>query len=285
MYASPDFFSLKKHDKYVLKKNFQLLYDLYLRIVRLRFFAQSSLECSDTIDAIVISGVCMCFFTADNDDVLEKVREKLVNIESDDPQQRAPPRNESQAAAVQPESLHRPPPPNEQPQPQEDRLHRGQHHQHHVHHQQKRHAHGTHHFRRPSRSDETRDVAVLRKWKISKAFAPRRPSTESESESDDDRSERALPEIRVVNAAACADEPNDNGKTDAQPPPPPQAGTGLAGRETSGGAGRPAAVDGADAGGQPVKHNKARLKLAQILYKEARRRKQKYLEELQSNKE
>lgn len=235
----------------------------------------------------------MCgFFTADNDDVLEKVREKLVNIESDDPQHQSPPppppqppRNDYRAAAVQPQSQHGLQPQNEQPH--EEHLHREHQHQHHAHHQHKLHAHGTHHFRRPSRSDETRDVAVLRKWKKSKAYASRRLVAESESESDDDCSEQALPEIRVVNAAAAAsaDGPDGDGQTGVQPsptppppPPPPPAGTGLAGRETS-------AVDGADAGGQPVKHNKARLKLAQILYKEARRRKQKYLEELQSNQE
>lgn len=66
------------------------------------------------------------------------------------------------------------------------------------------------------------------------------------------------------------------------------AGGGLSfGHKNAGGTNEPVS-GGLDSGGnsveQPVKQ-RARLKLAQILYKEARRRRQKYLEELQNQQE
>lgn len=169
---------------------------------------------------------------------------------------------------------------------------------HHFHqsHSHKHHLPHFRHQRRPSRSEEARDAAVLRKWKKSKAILSRQPSTESESS---DQSE-AVPEIRVVNAA---EEPAaDDGKPRVQPPPPaivvgstlkvsssPAAGTSASvHNNTHAGLGEPSSGIPEDGNGcvaqQPVKH-KARLKLAQILYKEARRRRQKYLEEIQNQQE
>lgn len=200
-----------------------------------------------------------CLNTA-NDDVLDRVREKLVHMEGDDHQQ-------------------------------SEKKHHG-----HDAHQQQQHHHGYHkhnlhhfhhHHRRPSRSEETRDGTAFRKWKKSKAVVSRLPSTESESS---DQSE-AVPEIRVVKStpantssgnlsepvvdhvkcplAAAARTSSSDPKVTHQPAGEPIGGVAEGGNSV---------VD------QPVKQ-KARLKLAQILYKEARRRRQKYLEDLQNQQE
>lgn len=209
------------------------------------------------------------------------MREKLVHIESDDQQLR---QNEIN--------------PNDQGVQQQQQLPQLNHHFHQSH--SHKH-HGLPHFRhqrRPSRSDEARDAAVLRKWKKSKAILSRRPSTESESS---DQSE-AVPEIRVINANAAEEPATNNEKPRVQPPPPtivvgstlkvsssPVAGTNASVHKTTQpGLGEPSNGTPEDGNGcvvqQPVKH-KARLKLAQILYKEARRRRQKYLEEIQNQQE
>lgn len=64
-------------------------------------------------------------------------------------------------------------------------------------------------------------------------------------------------------------------------------GSGVSSGQKVTGANEPAISGGLDSSisvEQPVKQ-RARLKLAQILYKEARRRRQKYLEELQNQQE
>jgi len=62
------------------------------------------------------------------------------------------------------------------------------------------------------------------------------------------------------------------------------AGTGEPMGVCSGGNGVDDSLDNGSSVEQPVKQ-RARLKLAQILYKEARRRRQKYVEELQNQQE
>lgn len=211
--------------------------------------------------------------------MLDRVREKLVHMETDD-QQTVDDNKEN--------------------------LGRGSHlplqqpvHQYHHHHHQQHFHHHHHRGRRPSRSEEPRDpAAALRKWKKSKAFAARRQSTESESS---DQSE-AVPEIRVVKStsgggsvdsvavAAAADscaKPTGPGNTlkVSAASTVIAGGIGQGGKATGGGE---TENDGTGDGGgvveQPVKQ-RARLKLAQILYKEARRRRQKYVEELQNQQE
>lgn len=191
--------------------------------------------------------------------MLDKVREKLVHIETDDPKQ--------------PEKKQR------------HGLHDSQHHYHHHlhHHQQKLHHHH-HHIRRPSRSEEPRDTAALqRKWKKNKVVLSRRQSTESESS---DQSE-AVPEIRVVRPTTsgvgtandlqvAAESAKSRGHPATSVLHPPVVLTI---------AGDPASGFGKVGGGGSDGKQKARLKLAQILYKEARRRKQKYAEELQNQQE
>lgn len=175
-------------------------------------------------------------------------------------------------------------------------------HHHHHHHFQNLHHRFSH--QRPSRNEESRETQALRKWKKSKAFVSRRPSTESESS---DQSE-AIPEIRVMKTSVSKEPAEvtvqvtglDNGK------PKPSSSLNVTGStlkvQTSAsivadsgvssghkitGANEPAISGGLDSSisvEQPVKQ-RARLKLAQILYKEARRRRQKYLDELQNQQE
>ncbi|XP_060852732.1 transmembrane channel-like protein isoform X1 [Rhopalosiphum padi] len=197
-------------------------------------------------------------------EVLDRVREKLVHIEAED---------------QQPENKHHPSRDDQQQQQQTQpphiKLQRNLHHhqppllQHHHHHHHHHQQHLYHHLRRPSKSEEPRDTAAtLRKWKKSKVV--RHLSSESESS---DQSE-AVPETR---------EPVQPQITTAA-----SHGSGLHHRTTA----TELLVSGAvvEEGGsttavdQPVKQ-KARLKLAQILYKEARRRRQKYVEELQNQQE
>ncbi|XP_029345531.1 transmembrane channel-like protein 2 [Acyrthosiphon pisum] len=197
-----------------------------------------------------------------DNEVLDKVREKLVHMEAED---------------QQPENKHNPyreDQQQQQTQPQPTKVQRNHHHhqppqlQHHHHHHHHHQQHLYHHLRRPSRSEEPRDTAAtLRKWKKSKMV--RHPSSESESS---DQSE-AVPEIRETvqpQVATASHVSGSHHRTTAAELP-------VGGAVVEDGGPVPA-VD------QPVKQ-RARLKLAQILYKEARRRRQKYVEELQNQQE
>lgn len=135
-------------------------------------------------------------------------------------------------------------------------------------------------------------MAALRKWKKSKPVLSRRPSTESESS---DQSE-AVPEIRVVKSdgepAVSAGQEVTTAETVKSRGPASGGATGSGDCKSTTVGGEPVSGMDSGAGGgaggsgveQPVKQ-KARLKLAQILYKEARRRRQKYVEELQNQQE
>ncbi|XP_022160747.1 transmembrane channel-like protein 3 isoform X2 [Myzus persicae] len=193
-------------------------------------------------------------------EVLDKVREKLVHMEAEDqqPENKQHPSREDQQQQQQ------------HTQPQPTKLQRNHHHhnppplQHHHHHHHHHQQHLYHHLRRPSRNEESRDTAAtLRKWKKSNVVRP--PSSESESS---DQSE-AVPEIRET-VAAVSHVSGSHQKTTAAELPVASA----------------VVEDGSPvtATDQPVKQ-RARLKLAQILYKEARRRRQKYVEELQNQQE
>lgn len=204
-------------------------------------------------------------FAAEND-VLDRVREKLVHIEAEDQQP------EKKQGVQHQQSAH----------------HQKHHHHHHLHH------------RRPSRSEEPRSAAAMRKWKKSKAVVSRLPSSESESS---DQSE-AVPEIRVVKTDASDESIMAAVADNAKPRRAPSSSatgntlkvtscasataTGLkstaANEPVCGIGGGGGAADSVKAVEQPVKQ-RARLKLAQILYKEARRRRQKYVEELQNQQE
>ncbi|XP_025190710.1 transmembrane channel-like protein 3 isoform X2 [Melanaphis sacchari] len=198
-----------------------------------------------------------------DNEVLDRVREKLVHIEAEDQQSEnqnhLSRENQQQQQQTQPQHI----------KPQRNHHHHQppllQHHHHHHHHHQQ---HLYHHLRRPSRSEEPRDTAAtLRKWKKPKVV--RRQSSESESS---DQSE-AVPEIREPIQPQVTTALHSSGlhhrTTTAELP--------VSGAVVEEG-GPATAVD------QPVKQ-RARLKLAQILYKEARRRRQKYLEELQNQQE
>lgn len=196
------------------------------------------------------------FFYAEND-VLDKVREKLVNIETDDLQQRDT---------------------KQRHDPQDS--------QQHHHHQSLHHHHR--HLRRPLKSEEPQDTASSqRKWKKTKVILSRRPSTESESS---DQSE-AIPEIRVVRPATSGGGTNNELHTAVSAEgvknrnhPATSVSHPPLGSAISSMAGEPGVGHGKTGGGPDGKH-RARLKLAQILYKEARRRRQKYVEELQNQPE
>lgn len=200
-------------------------------------------------------------FNVDNE-VLDRVREKLVHMEADDQQQPETKdqsgREDHQQQSTKPQ--RKPQRHHHQNQPLQLQQH------HHHHHQQ----HMYHHLRRPSRSEEKRDTAAaLRKWKKSKTV---RQQSRSESESSDQS--EAVPEVREpvqlqVAAHGSGSSHHRNAATTEHP----------VGEVTVEDGGPPVAVTD-----HPVKQ-KARLKLAQILYKEARRRRQKYVEELQNQQE
>lgn len=146
------------------------------------------------------------------------------------------------------------------------------------------HHHNVHHHRRLSRNDEPREANALRKWKKSKAFVSWRPSTESESS---DQSREIFPEIRLVKTTT-----GSNGEIATTPtftgnPPKGVMSTPSSGNAVDSDHSEVTAGSGTvDAPSElPVVKQRARLKLAHILYKEARRRRQKYVEELQNQQE
>jgi len=211
--------------------------------------------------------------------VLNKVREKLVRIEKDDQQQQQEQRNQEKKPLPGSGVQHQP-------------------HHHHSYHRPQ-HIRHFHHHRRPSRNEEPRDATVLLKWKKSKQIASRRPSTESESSDQSD----AVPEIRVVksgsgsyNEALPLSQQSSSTGTIGNTLKVTATGVGSSGHKPDVGhktIGEPAGDsgdhpenrgNGGAAVEQPVKQ-RARMKLAQILYKEARRRRQKYVEELQNQQE
>jgi len=192
------------------------------------------------------------------------------------------------------------------------------HHRHYRHHQQQ-HLQRFNTHRRPSKNEDPQQIPTLRKWKKSKEFVSRLPSTESDSS---DQSE-AIPEIRVLKtsgpasggsketSAMTATTTVDNvklrsplaslrvpGNTSNAQTSASIATSGLDSVGSSHKAAGTGGLMGVDNGGnvvgdslnsgggveQPVKQ-RARLKLAQILYKEARRRRQKYVEELQNQQQ
>ncbi|XP_050420636.1 transmembrane channel-like protein [Adelges cooleyi] len=194
-------------------------------------------------------------------------------------------------------------------------------HHYHGHHQPHHGQHQHHRERRQSRDEESRDAAVFRKWKKSKVKSHVRSESDSSDQSElvpeirvktastDELStaaENAVPSTsgHVANALIVPSTPpllNSSGKT--SPTASTFSGTDLS--SCSGGMAvildkwhKPDAfkavgdtvtntlVPETPVGGSGREHlpakQKARLKLAQVLYKEARRRRQKHLDELEN---